>query len=530
MNATSRLSHRVLTVRQLWNQLRLEPTTVEASSVNSSALDLITLSLNHIDQNGYQLRRCLHKLGTGVPFYDVKPPTDIPTRAIEVVHLAMSVSRKRKRKRRKVSIRAADAVQVVSSSAPAGSVNAELDWSDEELLEPEVDEHLMGGAGVLNPDDLDELLLADFEVDQAIFEVGTGTPCGEALNELSFSSPQSARLLKRSSSTTEPNDEDEGIISSNAILQLVGPALRLAISDAPKRLAKGVKPCKSKAFTQLANLAPSLWSPSYLSRVSSRAVFLPTISHALANVAGKATTSASLRSKVAALSPLTTGLNDDHGSVRKKLSIRLWYLLQAGLYDQEAARRLKPICFNVASDGASEDEALDILNASQQSEDLQDLELEDDFEADLDNFDGDKLFENDLFEPLWHVEAEDYASGVAAPSLNALDSALRLEQPPRLLNEPRCGWIALIEPAGLSPAEKFEHDFNYPVRGTDIEDNLLSVCDSVRSPLVTADGDETIDQYVVAEELYAKADGEMRDWPLARQSGRFCDAHGMLAI
>ena len=200
-------------------------------------------------------------------------------------------------------------------------------------------------------------------------------------------------LLKRSSSATDLTQEGDEA-NTDAILELIDVATRLAISGCPTQVAKGVSVKKDASFVPLALIAPSLWAPGYLPAVASRAVFLPTISHALYAVCTRHATCETLMAKAAYLSQRvpTHCRQSNHrfsnASSRvslEGLSIRLWQTLERGLYSPESARRLKPLHIKARHCTQESGPDHETLDASQESDGFTSfLEVEDDEELLLD--------------------------------------------------------------------------------------------------------------------------------------------------
>jgi len=166
-------------------------------------------------------------------------------------------------------------------------------------------------------------------------------------------------------------------IRAAQLLHMVDAALRMSICSKPNRLAPGIKIVVDDRVTQLADIAPALWSPGYLpvcprhcrircyrlstdsrQAVSSRACFLPTISHALSHSLLRNARSRKLKSKLHKLleneqSQATLGQDTNKliegpavltpQSLYRSICTRLWIMLQQGVYDCRAARILKGI-------------------------------------------------------------------------------------------------------------------------------------------------------------------------------------------
>ncbi|KAK1070410.1 hypothetical protein LTR74_004088 [Friedmanniomyces endolithicus] len=308
---------------ELWQQLGLSTTSVETTASDATGLSLITISLAHCERDLSQQRKRVHKLGVGVPFHDVRPPAGVRTRALERVYLGMDVALPAKHKRPKLPDTNQPQIHTSLSQSTAGR---------------ELEEEFSDLCGSDSESDFDDLL---FDNDGSPEDTGS---C--ELRYLSASPSIDTRTAcvtlpatpnKRSSSSANSESATTAHTEADSILALVDAGLRLAISDTSKRLGKDIRVRGAQRLKRLKDVAPALWSPGYLPSVADRAVFLPTISHALSTVASKASYDAGLQRKFAHLCPANT---DDK---RSSLSAQLWRLLQEATYPCKSAGRLKPL-------------------------------------------------------------------------------------------------------------------------------------------------------------------------------------------
>ncbi|KAK5127470.1 hypothetical protein LTR85_006809 [Meristemomyces frigidus] len=507
---------------QLWRQLRLTPTAVEVSSNDASGLNIITISLSYDDEPQGPVRRRLHKIGADVPFYDLKPPSGVPAHALDVVHLALSISRTSRRKRGKLDTGAEQNVAATDYRTLDSGASAALDWCDEELLGTE--------ANVLaNESDLDDLLLASLDDDGSQDAPSTSPGNSDGAEDREVDLP--AMLRKRSSSVSVPQADGEPGVGPEHMLQLIDAAVRLAISDTPKRLGKGMRVSYNETFKHLSDMAPSLWSPGYLPAMSDRALFLPTISHAL-NSIGRKTGNARLRSKMAKLSG-RAAYADDHGS-QERIGVRLWRLLQVGLYDGDAARRLKPLAISgTAYHSLGEENRLNTLDESQQSSQEADIALDDgldDFNSEYDELDSAELCDEELLDSLL------YGGGNGDIMADTEDHGNELGRLEQLLNEPSHGPSLRDHPKDTSISGCIASGLGLRDED-DSDEDLLSICGSVGSLSMAAEsiGPDTEQWYanesagLGAEVVRAEMNGGC---PLLIMSKthHYDDAHEMLAI
>ncbi|KAK0347260.1 hypothetical protein LTR94_003205 [Friedmanniomyces endolithicus] len=308
---------------ELWQQLCLLATSVDTTASDATGLSLVTISLEYCERNTALRRKHVHKLGVDMPFCDVRPPAGVRTRALESVYLDMDVAVPAKHKRPKLSDTFQPQVHTSLSQSTAGRG-----------LEDEFDDL----CGSDSESDFDDLLFDDSESPEH-----TGTCKLRCLSASPAVDIRTACLsipaapLKRSSSLSNSEPASNSHTKADSILALVDAGLRLAISDTSKRLGKDIRVRGGQRLKRLRDVAPALWSSGYLPSVADRAVFLPTISHALSSFASKACHSAGLQRKLAELCPANT---DDK---RSSLSAQLWRLLQDPAYPSKSAGRLKPL-------------------------------------------------------------------------------------------------------------------------------------------------------------------------------------------
>ncbi|KAI4720980.1 hypothetical protein E4T48_02739 [Aureobasidium sp. EXF-10727] len=190
-----------------------------------------------------------------------------------------------------------------------------------------------------------------------------------------------------------------GINNLEDTIGLIDAALRLALTNLTPKALMNIKITERSSFKHLDEVCPAMWSPGHLEALASRAVFLPTISHALSNSISQRARSFPLKEKLKEISRQEYSLvsNDRHSepsTLQTAVSIRLWRLMQRRLRDPSAGRILKSIRFSDAACSPSEqdEEADDILSfehenehsVNQQSEDCLELDEENDEEALLD--------------------------------------------------------------------------------------------------------------------------------------------------
>ncbi|KAJ9642474.1 hypothetical protein H2201_006984 [Coniosporium apollinis] len=285
-------------------------------------------------------------LSSGGSFADVKPPDGVEQIALEAINLKLRIDRKKPaRKRRK--------------RCPSTGPSSELGNSQEGACFESLEE--AASQSSLYEDDmllLDEPLLCTSRPEDLLWEEER-----QAMDISNHVVKNTPNLSKRTAAASNPDDEADGeegeSVASHQLTQLVDAALRLTICERPNKLPAGIKFKKTDLAARLSEFAPALWSPEYLPAMSQRAVFLPTIAHALSHSLYKNARSASLQSKIEMLATKCAESAEENQSAKETasqmtaplsassayhaISVKLWQLLQRELFDEKAARRLKPL-------------------------------------------------------------------------------------------------------------------------------------------------------------------------------------------
>jgi hypothetical protein len=161
-------------------------------------------------------------------------------------------------------------------------------------------------------------------------------------------------------------------------LNMLLAAVRFAITKNPVKLAKGIRIVSSKSFRHLSEIAPAVWSPSCCRGLATRAVFLPTIDHALGTVGGAHALSKTLRAKMAEVQRRSgrgtcpperlTGGRTDTSATSPGTAEQLWRTMQHKLLNSEDANRLRPLKEAALGSGFSDDDIMgtdwDFMNES----------------------------------------------------------------------------------------------------------------------------------------------------------------------
>jgi hypothetical protein len=140
---------------------------------------------------------------------------------------------------------------------------------------------------------------------------------------------------------------------STSSLNILLAAVRFAITKNPIKLAKGIRIVSSKSFRHLSEIAPAVWSPGCCRGLASRAVFLPTIDHALGTVGVTNALSKTLRAKMAEVQRRSgrgrcpperlTGGHTGTSVTSPGTAEQVWRTMQHKLLNSEDANRLRPL-------------------------------------------------------------------------------------------------------------------------------------------------------------------------------------------
>ncbi|KAI6807515.1 hypothetical protein KC332_g13365 [Hortaea werneckii] len=282
---------------ELWRQLSLVVTSVETFTESGKNAHVITMTVRNNELDIDPSRRCRHKLATGAPRNDVKSPKGLHSYALEAVQLSMHVEH-------------------------------------EELLQAEADDALLPYHALIATDESVNSQMSHKSSEYTLFDEDWATGSLPLFPERCIEPVRRPR-------TCGPTEQDAIDFQTNEALRLFDVAFRAAIAEQPRRFGHGIKIKNANKLKRLADVAPSTWSPGYSSDISSRAVILPTISHALANVVSRSNSMHGTE---------TPPAGDGEGSTVPqpscRLEMKLWNLLRGAMYDEESAQHLRPLHFD----------------------------------------------------------------------------------------------------------------------------------------------------------------------------------------
>ncbi|KAH0275620.1 hypothetical protein KCU91_g4455, partial [Aureobasidium melanogenum] len=157
---------------------------------------------------------------------------------------------------------------------------------------------------------------------------------------------EDSTLLEHQADSSSPSPSE--LVGVDHFIDLIDAALRLALTDLSTKALTGKKITEKSSFKHLDDICPAMWSPGHLEALASRAVFLPTISHAMSNSISQRALSIVLKEKlreIARQECITSSISQHNKpqGIQKAVSIRLWRLIQRRLRDPSAGKRLKSL-------------------------------------------------------------------------------------------------------------------------------------------------------------------------------------------
>ncbi|KAI7286186.1 hypothetical protein KC345_g1341 [Hortaea werneckii] len=323
------------------------------------------MTVRNSDQDIEPSRMCRHKLADGEPRNDVKSPNGMHSYALEAVELSMHVERKPSRKRR----RKGTALERTRSYPFERRSQFAVDsfGSDEELLRAKLVDALSPYHASIATNENDKSQESHESPEYTLFDEDWVTGSLLPFPERCIDPVRGVRAW----SSTEHDVID---FQTGEALRLFDVAFRAAIAEQPRKSGHGIKIKNASKLKRLADVAPSTWSRGYSKDISSRAVFLPTILHALANVA--------LRSN-SMHGTETPPAGDGEGSTVPqpscRLEMKLWNLLRGAMYDKGSAQHLEPIHFDKCTEVDQETEMVRLPDPPPTYEEFEDTDGETSF-------------------------------------------------------------------------------------------------------------------------------------------------------
>ncbi|KAH0364086.1 hypothetical protein KCU65_g6984, partial [Aureobasidium melanogenum] len=170
---------------------------------------------------------------------------------------------------------------------------------------------------------------------------------------LPCSTPNDDSMLFEDSTPLEDQPDSSSpssaeLLDPESVIGLIDAALRLALTDLPSKALAEKKITEKSSFKHLDNICPAMWSPGHLEALASRAIFLPTISHAMSNSISQRAHSITLKEKLKEIASqehvaASSSQHTEPQAIQQAVSIRLWRLMQRRLRDPSAGKKLKSI-------------------------------------------------------------------------------------------------------------------------------------------------------------------------------------------
>lgn len=255
---------------EMWHQLSLEPTSITLSSDRIVAVQISRSD----DESAATERHKYHRLSHGLPSAEVEVPSEVSTLQLNSVHLELRIDQDRESKRRKLS-------------------RLDEEWLHPKVLEP---------CRRLNSDELDVTEASAPMLGSQTVEPDLQRPPHDLIRPLRKRSSGSQGISSTHMICGSHQGSDSNL--EQHILDLLEAGICHAIIANPKRPAHapGIKLREVSSLYPLAEFVPSVWMSGYFTAMSSRSMFLPTISHVLSHIGIGNARSTTLRMKLAEVS------------------------------------------------------------------------------------------------------------------------------------------------------------------------------------------------------------------------------------
>jgi hypothetical protein len=314
-------------------------TSIETRPNNPQAASW-KISLDYGARTASPEKAKLHKLTPELPYHDIKPPPGVRVIKVEAVHVKMLL-------RNSPAAKVLKPVACKQNNAEPGIENLAFD-----------EESLFCSMGFVNEEQ--HCPNGDAKIDD-IYHMQSSTQQSDKLklsnlitveSSCAYLTPppsQETREERVQHSGTEPKQNASNRVSTDTIMISLETGLRHIMCKAPSRNSKSHIITSNEDFDCLPIVAPALWAPDHHKSLSERAVFLPTISHAIANVSGHGSARPGLKVKAWQLSHryphkgremFSPRASLDTDQVQEALSVDLWAAMASGLSDSAKQSRI----------------------------------------------------------------------------------------------------------------------------------------------------------------------------------------------
>lgn len=314
------------------------------TSVETCSSDRRTTWLTSLDYGQHAVSPAkvkLHKLSPDLPYHDIKPPPGVSVIKVEAVHVKMFLGRSSVATLLEPGLCEQDRVDTSDENVPF----------DKESLFCSIDAAANEGqlcssneAGLCDFDCLQSSTLVRGKSEQQINSTYATIGSCAYLTPPPSQETKEERLEEPATASTQQTIHH---VSAETLMTSLEIGLRHVMCGAPNRKSKANTITSNEAFDCLPVVAPALWVPKYHRTLSERAVFLPTISHAIANVSQHRSAKFDLKVKGWQVShryphdgkeTFSASEGDSTVEVQKALSVALWAAMTVGLNDTKNAK------------------------------------------------------------------------------------------------------------------------------------------------------------------------------------------------
>jgi hypothetical protein len=335
----------LLTYHQIWDSLGLDVTSIESGPNDDRAFSW-AVSLDYNEQKTTPEKVRLHKLSPELPYHDTKPPLGVHAIRVEAFHVKMLLKKS-------------------STTAPCKPGPTKHKGVDRDCNSTAFD-----GESLFHNHDLDitddqspcfDIDAESYDADRSQYLSVPSESHGRQVCSIPLADGSCAYLTpppsqekeedKREESVVVQSQHDPNHVYAKTLLSSLETGIRHITCKLPNRKSRTNVVVTNEDFKSLDMIAPALWVPGYHQSLSERALFIPTISHAIAKVSGHGSAKLGLRVKAWQLSHryphlgkgiFSTSVTARTNEVQEALSASLWTEMTAGLHDIGAAKRSQP--------------------------------------------------------------------------------------------------------------------------------------------------------------------------------------------
>jgi hypothetical protein len=335
----------MLTYHQIWDSLQLDVTSIESGPNDHRAFSWVVSLDYHKPKTSLEKVR-LHRLSRGLPYHDMKPPLGVHAIKVDSFRVRMLLKKSP----------TAKLLDIGPTKHETVDGKHESTIFDGESLFHDSDADFVGEQSLCldieaESNDFDHLQYLDVPSDNHERQ-DFNIPMANAGHAYLTPPPsQEDAEDNRAKSVLDQHQNVSDHVSAETLLSSLETGLMHVMCALPNRKSRTNIIVSNEDFNSLAVIAPALWVPNYHRSLSERAVFLPTISHAIAKVSGHRSAKLGLRVKSWQLCHryphlgkgiISASATARTNEVQEVLSASLWTEMTAGLNDLGAAKRSQP--------------------------------------------------------------------------------------------------------------------------------------------------------------------------------------------